>query len=38
MPRYNTLSLFKVPAPHVVSLVAPWAQAPRLAITGWWQT
>jgi SM-20-related protein len=38
MPRYNTLSLFKVPAPHLVSLVAPWAQAPRLAITGWWQT
>lgn len=38
MPRYNTLSLFRVPAPHLVSLVAPWAQAPRLAITGWWQT
>jgi SM-20-related protein len=38
MPRYNSLSVFKVPAPHLVSLVAPWAQAPRLAITGWWQT
>ena len=37
MPRYNTLSLFKVPAGHAVSLVAPWAEAPRLAITGWWQ-
>ena len=38
LPRYNTLSLFKVPAGHAVSLVAPWAEAPRLAITGWWQT
>ena len=38
MPRYNTLSLFRVPAAHAVSLVAPWAQAPRLAITGWWTT
>ena len=38
MPRYNTLSLFKVPAAHCVSLVAPWAEAPRLAITGWWTT
>lgn len=38
MPRYNTLSLFKVPAPHCVTLVAPWAEMPRLAITGWWTT
>ena len=36
VPRFNSLSLFKVPAGHVVTLVAPWAQQPRLAITGWW--
>lgn len=35
MPRWNSLSLFKVPAMHAVSLVAPWAGAERLAITGW---
>jgi SM-20-related protein len=37
VPRPNSLSLFKVPAWHCVSLVAPWALQPRLAITGWWQ-
>lgn len=36
LPRYNSLSLFKVPARHHVGVVAPWAQEPRLAITGWW--
>jgi Rps23 Pro-64 3,4-dihydroxylase Tpa1-like proline 4-hydroxylase len=36
LPRFNSLSLFKVPAQHFVGLVAPWAQQPRLAITGWW--
>jgi Rps23 Pro-64 3,4-dihydroxylase Tpa1-like proline 4-hydroxylase len=35
LPRWNTLSLFAVPAGHAVSLVAPWAQGDRLAITGW---
>ncbi len=35
LPRWNTLSLFKVPAGHAVSLVASWAEADRLAITGW---
>jgi SM-20-related protein len=35
LPRWNTLSLFAVPAGHAVSLVAPWAQQDRLAITGW---
>ena len=35
IPRWNTLSLFAVPAGHTVSLVAPWAAADRLAITGW---
>jgi Rps23 Pro-64 3,4-dihydroxylase Tpa1-like proline 4-hydroxylase len=34
-PRWNTLSLFRVPAEHCVSLIAPWAEADRLAITGW---
>lgn len=35
MPRWNTLSMFKVPQGHCVSLVAPWARRPRHAITGW---
>lgn len=35
LPRWNTLSLFAVPAGHAVSLVAPWAQQDRLSITGW---
>lgn len=37
LPRWNTLSLFKVPYGHFVSLVAPWAKEPRLAITGWFR-
>ena len=37
MPQPNSPSLFKVPAWHCVSLVAPWARKQRLAITGWWQ-
>lgn len=36
LPRWNSLSVFKVPANHYVGLVAPWATEPRLAITGWW--
>ena len=36
VPRFNSLSLFKVPAGHIVTLVAPWAREPRLSITGWW--
>ncbi|MBS0211873.1 MAG: 2OG-Fe(II) oxygenase [Proteobacteria bacterium] len=35
LPRWNTLSIFRVPQLHLVSLVAPWAGADRLAITGW---
>lgn len=35
MPRWNAISLFKVPQSHSVSLVSPWAEQPRLAITGW---
>ncbi len=35
VPAFNTLSLFAVPQPHSVSQVAPWADGPRLSITGW---
>ena len=35
LPRFNSLSLFKVPQPHLVSLVAPWAAEHRYGITGW---
>jgi Rps23 Pro-64 3,4-dihydroxylase Tpa1-like proline 4-hydroxylase len=34
-PRMNALNLFAIPKRHSVSLVAPFAPAPRLAITGW---
>jgi SM-20-related protein len=36
LPRWNSLSLFRVPQRHQVTLVAPWATRPRYAITGWW--
>lgn len=36
LPRWNTLSLFAVPADHVVTMVMPWAGHDRYAITGWW--
>lgn len=35
LPHWNSLALFKVPTGHMVSLVAPWADADRLAVTGW---
>ena len=35
VPAYNALNLLKVPQAHAVSLVAPFAGAPRYAITGW---
>jgi SM-20-related protein len=38
LPRWNSLSLFRVPQTHQVTLVAPWAMRPRHAITGWWLT
>lgn len=38
MPRYNTLSIFRVPFAHCVTLVAPWARGSRYAITGWMLT
>jgi SM-20-related protein len=34
-PAFNALNLFRVPQPHLVSLVAPFAPAYRLSITGW---
>jgi Rps23 Pro-64 3,4-dihydroxylase Tpa1-like proline 4-hydroxylase len=34
-PAWNALNLFRVPQPHAVSCVAPFAGAPRLSITGW---
>jgi Rps23 Pro-64 3,4-dihydroxylase Tpa1-like proline 4-hydroxylase len=37
LPRWNSLSLFKVPAEHMVTPVAPWAEQDRLSITGWFQ-
>jgi len=35
VPRYNSLTVFRVPMPHLVSMVAPWVQEPRLAVAGW---
>ncbi|MDP3378687.1 MAG: 2OG-Fe(II) oxygenase family protein [Brevundimonas sp.] len=37
-PAFGTLNLFKVPQDHAVSMVAPFAGAPRYSITGWWRT
>jgi hypothetical protein len=34
-PRFNTMTLFRVPRDHSVSLVAPFAPVPRYAFTGW---
>ncbi len=34
-PHYNSLVLFKVPQPHFVSYVAPYATRSRFAVTGW---
>lgn len=34
-PRWNTLTLFRVPRLHSVAPVAPYAQAPRISIVGW---
>lgn len=37
-PRLNTLAVFAVPSLHAVSAVAPFADRPRYAITGWLRT
>ncbi len=34
-PGFNLLTLFKVPTPHSVATVAPYAASPRLSVTGW---
>lgn len=34
-PRFNALNLFRVPQPHLVSFVPPFAPIGRLAVTGW---
>ncbi|HEX5536856.1 MAG TPA: 2OG-Fe(II) oxygenase family protein [Sphingobium sp.] len=38
MPRFNALSLFRVPQRHHVGCVAPFAPKPRISITGWLRT
>jgi len=38
MPRFNTISLFRVPARHCVSPVAAFATGARYAITDWLRT
>ena len=35
IPRFNTLTLFKVPQMHSVAPVAPYARAPRHSVVGW---
>lgn len=37
IPRWNTLSVFAVPAGHAVSMVTPWARHDRLALAGWFR-
>ncbi len=34
-PAFNALNLFKVPHPHAVTYVAPFAGGDRLSVTGW---
>lgn len=34
-PRWRALNIFQVPQVHSVSIVAPFAGAPRYSITGW---
>lgn len=34
-PTFNALNLFRVPQPHMVTSVAPFAGGPRFSITGW---
>lgn len=37
MPRFNTLNVFLTPQAHEVSYVTPFANLPRLSITGWFR-
>lgn len=36
-PHWNSLSLFRVPQAHQVSLLSPWAGEDRYSITGWFR-
>lgn len=36
-PAFNALNVFRVPQPHSVSFVTPFAGQPRLSITGWFR-
>lgn len=38
IPKYNALSIFKVPRLHHVSPVSEFTPNPRLSITGWYRT
>ena len=38
MPRWNTLTVFKVPTLHSVAPVAPYAQSARLSVVGWFRS
>ena len=35
VPRFNVLTVFRVPQAHSVAPVAPYASQPRLSLTGW---
>lgn len=37
-PRLNSLAVFEVPSPHLVSMVAPFASGARYALTGWFRS
>lgn len=37
-PAFNALNLFAVPQDHHVSVVAPYAGAARISVTGWFRT
>jgi SM-20-related protein len=34
-PAFNALNIFRVPQPHSVGFVAPFARGARLSVTGW---
>ena len=37
-PAFNALNILRVPQPHAVSYVTPYAQGGRYSITGWFRT
>jgi SM-20-related protein len=38
LPTFNALNILAVPQSHLVGIVAPFAGAPRLSITGWFRS